>query len=96
MKAYFTLKQKTYRLRGIKYLFENHSSDVLLVVFSGFSETPVYNYVKTLKSFKCDKLFLLDDFAYRGSYYMYSNGSSLPMLLTQSLIESVISNGGGV
>ena len=97
MKLYFPLKERTYKMRGIKYVFENHSSDVLIVVFSGFSEFPVYNYIRTLKSFKYDKLFLLDDFAYRGSYYMYAKGSCLPMLLTQSVIERVKnSKGGGV
>lgn len=86
MKLYFSVNEKTYKGK-VKYLFQKHKSKTLAIIFSGFSEKPVYNYVKTLKNWKVDKLFILDDFAYRGSYYWFSNGSKEPMVLIQSLVD---------
>lgn len=60
----------------IKYIYEKHrGSDLLVVVFSGFSEENAparFNYIRTLLPLKTDKLFILDDFGYRnrGSYYL--------------------------
>ena len=67
---------RTYGSNQIKYIFQrNRSSDILLVVFSGFpakDEPARFNYVRTLLSLKVNKLFVLDDFGYqnRGSYYL--------------------------
>ena len=77
----------------LRYLFFKNHSDTLVVVFSGFSETPRYNYIRTLKHFKFDKLFLLDDFAYRGSYYWYQNGKDIPKRLVEKLVLQIV-NGG--
>lgn len=64
----------------------------MTIVFSGFpeNEKPVFNYVKTLKNWKVDKLFILDDFAYKGSYYWYHNGSNEPLKWVQLLINKRI------
>lgn len=94
MRTYIAINEKKYKGR-VKYLFQKKRSKTLAIVFSGFAENPVYNYVRTLKSLKADKLFILDDFAYRGSYYWYSNGSDEPLRLVDSLIRHVI-NGGGM
>ena len=91
-KLYFLIKERKYKNR-LRYVFEKNNSHTLAIVFSGFSEKPVYNYMRTLQSFKIDKLFLLDDFAYRGSYYWYSNGSNFPESLVTELIGRVISGG---
>lgn len=85
-RLYFAVNERKFQNR-VKYLFLNNHSKTLAIIFSGFSEKPVYNYIKTLKNWKVDKLFILDDFAYRGSYYWYSNGSNEPMVLVQSLIN---------
>lgn len=53
---YLQLKEHKFKGR-LKYIYENHSSDKLLVVFSGFADKPVYNYIRTLKNIKCNKLF---------------------------------------
>ena len=47
----------------LKYILNtNRSSDVLIVVFSGFpgKNGASYNYMRTLKEVKCNKLFILD------------------------------------
>ena len=90
---YLQLKERKFK-RRLKYIYENHSSDKLLVVFSGFADKPVYNYIRTLKDIKCNKLFILDDFGYRGSYYWYENGKSYPLELVSSLIHQKVSSGG--
>lgn len=89
----FKLMERKHEGR-LKYLFQKKPrTKTLAIVFSGFSEKPVYNYVKTLRNLDADRLFLLDDFAYRGSYYMYANGSNQPEQLVQTLINKII--GGG-
>lgn len=93
MRLYFAVNERKFQGRE-KYLFQKNHSKTLAIIFSGFSEKPVYNYVKTLRNWKADKLFILDDFAYRGSYYWYGNGSKEPMILTQSLINQFVNRGG--
>ena len=71
-------KQKTYLgdNYGIKYLFErNIKSRELLIVFSSCTKVGQkarYNYIRTIDEFKCNKLFILDDFGFdgRGAYYL--------------------------
>ena len=47
----------------VKYmLFKTRKSDVLIVSFPACAKEPKYNYMRTLLPFKCNKLFLLDDF----------------------------------
>lgn len=71
-------KQKTYlgNKYKIKYIFKkNNKSRDLLIVFSSctkIGQKARYNYVRTLDEFKCNKLFILDDFGFdgRGAYYL--------------------------
>lgn len=93
MRLYFAVNERKFQGR-VKYLFQKNHSRTLAIIFSGFSEKPVYNYVKTLWNWKADKLFILDDFAYRGSYYWYSKGSNEPMILTQLLVNQFVNRGG--
>lgn len=88
---YFFLYERKWQDR-LRYIFNNNHSDRLVVVFSGFpgNNKPVYNYMRTLKKVKVDKLFILDDFGYKGSYYLLENGTNRPQLLVQSLIEHII------
>lgn len=52
-------------------------NDYLVVVFSAFSKeyTYNYNYVDTLKDFHTNKLFILDDYESKGSYYLGRDNS---------------------
>lgn len=71
-------RQKVFRSNDIelKYmLFNARKSRDLVVVFSACTRGGLkarYNYVRTLKHIKCNKLFILDDFASdeRGCYYL--------------------------
>lgn len=94
MRLYFAVNEKTFQGK-VKYLFQRNRSKTLAIVFSGFpsGEKPLYNYVKTLKNWKADKLFILDDFAYKGSYYWFQNGSNEPLKYVQLLINQSINRG---
>ena len=92
-RIWFLFHEQKWRGR-LKYVFENNHADTLMVVFSGFADKPSYNYMRTLAKFKSmDKLFILDDFGFRGSYYWLENGSDTPRVLVESLISSVLDRG---
>lgn len=64
--------------KQVKYYFKPsyNKTDKLIIVFSAFSaigKPPSYNYVRTLEGFDCNKLFILDDFGCRASYYLCEN-----------------------
>jgi len=63
----------------IRYVFEEgeHNKDFLVVVFSGFNPPNAklansYNYIRTLRNVDCNRLFILDNYGPRGSYYLGS------------------------
>ena len=91
---YIHFQEKEYKGR-LHYIYENNHADKLMIVFSGFSPyKPMYNYMRTLKNVKSiDKLFLLDDFGYRGSYYLMENGKDTPKQLVTELVKTIV---GGV
>lgn len=71
-------KQKQLKSNGtkLKYILEkNDNSQDLIIVFSGMPRPGIkarYNYMRTLKNIRVNKLFILDDFGYdgRGAYYL--------------------------
>ncbi|WP_102692997.1 Two component regulator three Y domain-containing protein [Rummeliibacillus pycnus] len=61
--------------KSIKYLFQKSyaKTNNLVIIFSAFptkGKQPTYNFVRTLSEFDCNKLFILDDFGSRASYYL--------------------------
>ena len=92
-RLFIKLREHTYK-KQLKYLFFRKHSDTLVIVFSGMSKIPVYNYVRTLRTLKIDRLYLLDDFGYCGSYHWFSKGMDIPLMLTKNLIDQVINQGG--
>lgn len=87
------LQEKTYQGR-LRYVLQKNSSDTLVIVFSAFTPRPVYNYMHTLEKLKdADKLYILDDFGYKGSYYWFENGNDRPMTLIESLINELKQRG---
>lgn len=88
---FFFLKTRTYKSR-LKYLYERKGSKKLVISFTAFSDKPCFNYYRTLKPIKVDKLFLQDNFGYTGSYLLYENGDDLPRRLTMGLLNKIISN----
>ena len=53
-----------------------------------------YNYVRTLDKYKCNKLFILDDFGFdkRGAYYLGENGNFGIEKDVELLIDKTICN----
>lgn len=90
----FRLLEKTYSNR-LKYLFFGKNSDTLLVCFAAFpsGNIRVYNNIKGFASINADRLYISDTFGYKGSYYLYENGSDEPFKLTCSLIQKFVSGG---
>ncbi|WP_416729815.1 accessory Sec system protein Asp2 [Fictibacillus sp. JL2B1089] len=81
----------------IKYVFEEGTvnKDFLLIVFSGFSENTAkikhaYNYMRTLKDFDCNKLYILDNYGESGCYYLGESMSYEVESSVLSLITSII------
>lgn len=84
---------------GLKYLFFNRKSKVLTIVFSAFDTSDKlrsYNYVRSLSKIGVDFVFLSDPWGYRGSYYLQNNGSFSPVESVLSLINQVVTGGGGI
>lgn len=94
VKTYF--KEKKFSNNGykIKYMLEKNDSDKLVVIFSGFTRIGIkarYNYNRSLKDIKVNKLFILDDFGYdsRGAYYLGHDMDFMIEESVQSLIEHI-------
>lgn len=84
-----------YNNQIIKYIFEKTSSDTLIVVFSSCTRKGIkarYNYIRTLKHFKVNKLFILDDLGEdgRGSYYLGTYPTFKYEFATYELIKKYI------
>ena len=70
--------------------FKEKNSDVLLVSFPACApNTAKYNYVRTLLPFKCNKLFLLDDYGanHQGCYLVEDNVEKCTLELLKNLIN---------
>ncbi len=65
-------------IHPIKYYFEKaklNNKNKLMIIFSAFStDDAKYNYISTLKTCDCNKLFILDDFVSKGTYYLGLKG----------------------
>ncbi|WP_062108583.1 hypothetical protein [Bacillus niameyensis] len=75
---YKALRVEKLTTKGIKYLFYPvESSDYLIVGFQGISRTPGYNYIRSLKDVKVNRLYIKDDYGSdqdtRTSYYLGPN-----------------------
>ena len=94
IKNQFFLSFKEKHFGKLKYIFEQNGSDELVIVFPGFGPVPKYNYMRTFSKSRIDKLFLLDNFGYLGSYFWYENGKENPKLLVIELLQKILSGGG--
>lgn len=91
------VKSKERKWKGkLNYLYYNHHSETLLIIFSGFTIGcgRKYSYLKNMALPDIDRLYILDPFGYQGSYNLYENGSNYPEQLTEELIRHIISQGG--
>lgn len=79
----------------VKYIFKKtyKKTKNLIIVFSGMpdgNKPPSYNYGSTLSEFDCNKLFILDDFGCRASYYLCKNRDHVIERSVSSLINHII------
>lgn len=79
----------------LKYLyFKQPENKSLIVLFTGFTDNDKvrkYNYVKGLSGLKSyDRLYVNDNFGYRGSYNLFEHGTNAPELMTKDLIVSIL------
>ncbi|MGE6629943.1 YqiA/YcfP family alpha/beta fold hydrolase [Bacillus sp. NPDC077027] len=85
--------------KSIRYLFQKsyQKTKGLVIVFSAFhpiGKEPRYNYVRTLAEFDCNKLFILDDFGCRASYYLCENRDFSIERSVIQLINKIIEENG--
>lgn len=91
-KALFLVSLKLHENRWhkrLKYLFYCKKSNTLIIIFNGFNsvgDIRNYNYVRGLQNLPFDRLYILDVWGYRGSYYLYENGHDYPRLEVENLI----------
>ena len=89
------LREKKYVFNGvlIKYLFYSYKkSNELIVVFPAcYPNDAHYNYMHTLSSFQCNKLFLLDDFGTnrRGCYLVENQVEKCCIELIRSVMGKI-------
>lgn len=102
VKAKYMIKYKQKIFVGNKYnvkyvLDTKKGSDKLIIIFTSCTKVGVparYNYVRTLDKYKCNKLFILDDFGFdnRGAYYLGKNKDFAIEKEVNLLINKVITN----
>lgn len=96
VKQYIRIKQKEWKEHGkkIKYIFDKEeNSEYLIVSFSGFGTKAGYNYMRTLKGVKANKLYILDDLGrkdYPGTYYLGENGDYQYKEYVMNLIRQIL------
>ncbi|MDQ1000308.1 hypothetical protein QFZ28_000708 [Neobacillus niacini] len=84
--------------RDIRYHYieakENLLNNQLIVIFAGMGRMfeYKYNYSKAISEINCHKLFIIDDYGARGSYYLGNNGDSLVETSVISLILNIASS----
>lgn len=91
------IAEKKYKSQGyeIKYILEECNSDILVIIFSGCTRKGVqarYNYNRTLKDIKVNKLFILDNYGddKRGVFYLGYNYDFKIESVVKELIENII------
>lgn len=90
---YVQLKQKNFGGTKLKYLYlESKKNDSLMIIFSSMDKNNNrrYHYLKSFSNLDIDKLYILDPYGYRGSYWLYENGQSFPQEETMSLLQGII------
>ena len=76
----YAILEKSFRGK-LKYLFFDKGSQDLMICFAALppKEKPLYNFVKGFDKLPLDRLYIGDYWGYRGSYYLYENGSLISL-----------------
>lgn len=100
LKSKFMIRfqQKIYKGKkyNIKYVLKtNKKSKDMVIVFTSCTKVGQkarYNYVRTLDKYKCNKLFILDDFGFdgRGAYYLGKDKDFAIQKDVSKLIDEII------
>lgn len=102
MKKFF-FSQKQYKINSEKrlnYVFQrNVTSKDMIIVFSACTRVGVkgrYNYIRTIKNIRCNKLFILDDFGYdnRGLFYLGEDNKFEVAAAVKKLISEIATKYG--
>lgn len=94
-KLHYKRFEKLYHGRLTYLYYPCGNSRDLLVIFSAFTGVlPKYNYTKTLKDIKCNRLYILDNFGYNrsGGYYLGEHGDYFVPDLVIALINDIKMN----
>jgi esterase/lipase superfamily enzyme len=84
---------------NVQYLFQKSykKTSNLIIIFSGIpsaGKSPSYNYVRTLQGYDCNKLFILDDFGCRASYYLCQGKDFKIERSVKALIDYIVDEYG--
>ncbi|MGL4740594.1 MAG: accessory Sec system protein Asp2 [Sarcina sp.] len=94
-KSIFNNEKNFSSLATIRYIFEKakfFNSDSLIVIFAAFAKDEAkYNYIKSLKAIDANKLFILDDYGSKGTYYLGLDGNFRVESSVISLITNIMS-----
>lgn len=94
---YIFKNEKVYKsIKPIRYIFNEallKNKEKLIISFSAFSpkKEPTYNFMRLLEKYDCNKLFILDDYAKRGTYYTGCYGKYDVEVSVMALISSIMS-----
>ncbi|MBC1473824.1 Two component regulator three Y domain-containing protein [Listeria grandensis] len=98
VKIYFKWRSRTYKApngQKLNYILEKSTQKdaPLIIIFSAFPRTGMkatYNYLRTLKDIRANKLFILDNFGFdkRGAYYLAENGDFKIMEAVENIIDT--------
>ena len=98
--TFLEIKEKTFQanMTRVKYLYFPGLNESLVVVFSAYSEKPLYNYVRSLNGINSSRLYIKDDFGEnkKGSYYLGEKGKHNVEKTVCDLIENKINELGGI
>lgn len=88
----YAILEKTF-IGKLKYLYFDKGCQDLMICFAALPprEKPLYNFVKGFDKLPLDRLYIGDYWGYRGSYYLYENGSTHPYKQTCELIDFILS-----
>ena len=95
IKVNFSERVFIYKDTKIRYIFQRNNSKYLIVIFSACTRKGIkarYNYMGTLKRYKVNKLFILDDMGFdnRGIYYLGKNKDFKVKEGVNQLIDKII------
>lgn len=88
------IKEKKFECTKIRYIWIKSAKHTRLVIFFSALDKDNnrrYHYLKSFDDINYDKLYILDPYGYRGSYWLYENGKDYPQSETMSFLSYILS-----